>query len=216
MYSSTMPLSFPAEALQQLSALVRDIEPRAGQPRSLALASAVHEEGVSSAAFALANSLVRQHGLRVLLVDANLRAPSLHELCDLPRAPGLAELMNGGGAWQGAAHEVQGGLTVITAGVVVEHPSRLFAGSALQDQLTRLDGAVDWVLFDCPAVNVYPDAAAIAAACAATVLVVRSGRTRREIVQDAKRRLEQAGASVAGVVLNRRRYYIPEALYRWL
>ena len=47
-------------------------------------------------------------------------------------------------------------------------------------------------------------------------MVVRSGRTRREIVQDAKRRLEQAGAQLAGVVLNRRRYYIPEALYRWL
>ena len=216
MYAKTMPLSFPSEALQQLSALVRDIEPRLGQPRSLALASAVHEEGVSSTAFALANSLVRQHGLRVLLVDANLRAPSLHELCDLPRAPGLAELINDGHAWQGAAHVVQGGLTVITAGATLEHPSRLFTGSALVDGLTRLDGEVDWVVFDCPAVNVYPDAAAIAAACAATVLIVRSGRTRREVVQDAKRRLEQAGAHLAGVVLNRRRYYIPEALYRWL
>jgi len=211
-----MPLSFPSEALQQLSALVRDIEPRAGQPRSLAIASAVQEEGVTSAAFALANSLVRLHGLRVLLVDANLRAPGLHELCDLPPAPGLAELLLEARPWRGAGHKLQEGLEVITAGGGSEHPSRLFAGTALQDELMRLDGEVDWVIFDCPAVNVFPDAAAIAAACAATVLVVRSGRTRREIVQDAKRRLEQAGASLAGVVLNRRRYYIPEALYRWL
>ncbi len=211
-----MPLKFPSDSLQQLGGLVRDIDVEAGRPRALALTSAVRDEGVSTTAMALAASLVSEHGLRVLLVDANLRAPALHRLAGVAQAPGLSELLEEGSTWQGAGHARAEGPTVLTAGGAVEPPVRLLRSDALSARLAELAPSFDWVLFDCPPVNAYPDAAEIAAACTATVLVVRSGRTRREIVIDAKRRLEQAGARVAGVVLNRRRYYIPEALYRWL
>lgn len=210
------PLTFPGDALQQLSGVVRDLPGEPGALRSVALTSAVQDEGVSSAALALATSLATGQQQRVLLVDANLRRPGLHALCDLPRTPGLSELLHGEGSWQQQGHPMMDKLRVLTAGAAVDNPTRLLQAAALKAGIASVAQDYDWVIFDCPAVNNSAETVALAAACNGCVLVVRSGRTRREIVQDAKRRLEQGGAHLAGAVLNRRRYYIPEALYRWL
>ena len=210
------PLRFPSDALQQLCAAVRDFPLVAGVPRSVALTSAVQDEGVSSAALALASSLASQQRLRVLLVDANLRRPSLHLLCDVARSAGLSELVSSAGSWLNQGRQVADNFKVLGAGAAVDNPSSYLATSVLTAGMQSLVDEVDWVIFDCPPVNSCAEASMIAAACDATVLVVRSGRTRREVVQDAKRRLEQGSAHLAGAVLNRRRYYIPEALYRWL
>lgn len=211
------PVSFPTEALQQLIVLTRDLAPRAGEARSIAVTSALVDEGVSSTVHAWACNLARVHQQRVLLVDANLHRPSLHELVQRQRAPGLADLLvDGGDEWSAHRQKLGEGFEFIGAGRPLEHPARYLETGEIRAALTRLGGSFDWVVFDCPAVNVYPDTPSIAAACTSSVLVVRSGRTRREVVLEAKRRLEQAGAEIAGVVLNRRRYYIPERLYRWL
>ena len=210
------PLSFPSDALQQLSGVVSELGNVAAGLRSVALTSPLQDEGVSSVALALATSLATEQGLRVLLIDANLRRPSLHALCDVPRSPGLSELLSGTASWFMQGTQVADNLRVLGAGAEVDNPARIMPTARLKSGLATLADSCDWVIFDCPPVNSCAEATALATASDACVMVVRSGRTRREIVQDAKRRLEQAGAQLAGVVLNRRRYYIPEALYRWL
>ena len=209
-------LTFPGDALQQLSGVVRDLGTAREGACSVVLTSAVQDEGVSSAALALATSLADQQGLRVLLIDANLRRPNLHALCDVQRTPGFSELLSSGASWRQQGQQVADNLRVLGAGAALDNPARVMQTSTLKVGLASLADDFDWVVFDCPPVNTCAETVALATASDGCVMVVRSGRTRREVVQDAKRRLEQGGAHLAGVVLNRRRYYIPEALYRWL
>ena len=74
----------------------------------------------------------------------------------------------------------------------------------------------DWIIFSCPPVNAYNDAAALAGMVDGVVLVIQAEKTRWEVAQSAKDRLEKAGANILGVVLNDRRHHIPEWIYKRL
>ncbi|MGE0384281.1 MAG: CpsD/CapB family tyrosine-protein kinase [Gammaproteobacteria bacterium] len=204
---------FPASVLSGLAGVAR----AAGRPAAVAFAAAVDREGTSIAVAAFATFLARQQESRVLIVDANLRAPSQHAFAGVERAPGLVEVLQSGASRAATIHTAgDPRIQLLAAGSPAGNPERLLSPESIREAIDGLGGFADWIVFDCPPVNAYPDALSIAPACAATVLVVRSGRTRREIVSAARRRLTEAGANVAGVILNRRRYYIPESLYRWL
>ena len=159
-------------------------------------------------------------GLRVLLVDADLRRPRMHEIFNLPNNVGLSTLLSAdpnevsaeisrGGMPQNLLECLQDteipGLRVISSGFVPLNPTEVLGSIAMQHwfEIFRSSKNVDIVLFDSPPCLVVADSAVLAAAIKApVVLVLEAGETRRGAAVRAKEQLDQIGVEVKGVVLN--------------
>lgn len=169
-------------------------------PRTLLVTSSVPAEGKTTVSTNFAMSLTRL-GRRVLLVDADMRRPTVQRVFDLPARPGLAEYLQGSASFRRVRHRnVRPGLDVILAGTGGESPSDLLTGEGLNRLLSQETGDYDIVIFDAPAVQINaPDARILAHAVEGVLLVVRSGSTSRELV---RRSIAQT-PNLVGVVLNR-------------
>jgi polysaccharide biosynthesis transport protein len=168
-------------------------------PRTLLVTSSTPDEGKTTVSTNLAISMAML-GHRVLLVDADLRRPSLHRVFGVPRPHGLMEQLEGTMPWQQSVrHEVSPGVDLITAGAPTEGPPDLFSSPALQSWLNEVSAAYDLVVIDAPALYInMPDARILAHAADGVLLVVRSGSTSRELV----RRFVAQTPNLVGLVLN--------------
>jgi capsular exopolysaccharide synthesis family protein len=181
------------------------------------VASAVAGEGASTVARNLATAIGHDQAERVVLVDANLRTPSQHDAFDLPRSEGLVDVLSGTiSLTEGVATDSVTGLGVLTSGSPNDSPPHLLSHSAFHSVVAALQAEFDWVILDGPPVTTYPDAASLAGAAGGAVLVLRAEKTRWEVADEAKRVLENTGTDILGVVLNRRKYHIPNFIYRRL
>ena len=171
----------------------------------LVVASAVTGEGRSTTALGLARALA-EAGERVLLLEADLRRPSLGAHLGLPPGPGLSEVLSGR-AEAAAAVRPGGadGLSVLPAGTPPPQPAELLASPRTVDLVAGLRAVYDQVVIDVPPVLPVTDAVVCAALADGLLVVVRWGRTRRPDVVEAVGMLQQAGAPVLGGVLVGRR-----------
>jgi succinoglycan biosynthesis transport protein ExoP len=165
------------------------------------VSSSIPAEGKTLTATNLAYVMARQQGSRVLLIDADLRAPHLHTLLGAPSSPGLADLLQGG------AREVdviqrgpEKGLCFIPAGNHVAHPSELISSNRLKSFLESVKPMFDWVIIDSPPALPVADAAVLSGMSDGVLFVVRAGSTPLPIVQKAVR--DMLGAKIIGIVLN--------------
>src|SRR6266851_1119433 len=167
----------------------------------LLVTSALPKEGKSFTAANLAQVIVRQHGRRALLLDADLRNPQLHKVLGAEAGPGLSEYLR---AETDEFSIIQRGpmenLFLIPAGSNSGNPAELLAGGRLKVLLSRLEAMFDWIIIDsAPAVPV-ADAALLANFCDGVLLVVRSNSTPIDAARKARK--EFAERNVVGVVLN--------------
>jgi capsular exopolysaccharide synthesis family protein len=168
---------------------------------TLLVTSALPKEGKSFTAANLAQVIVRQHGRRALLIDADLRNPQLHNLLGAEPGPGVSEYL------RGESDEftiVQRGpmenLFFIPAGRSSSNPAELLSNGRMKSLLSRLEPMFDWIIIDsAPAVPV-SDASILAKHCDGVLLVVRSNSTPVDAARRARN--EFAGQNVVGVVLN--------------
>jgi protein-tyrosine kinase len=156
-------------------------------------------------------------GERVLIVDANLRNPVFHKVFDLEKENGLTELL----LEQKTLMEVikptsLDNLFVVTCGSDCPSPSFAFESKSLDFHIGKMKGQADWVLFDSPPVNLFNDAIILASRVDGVVMVIQAEKTRWEVAQRAKQRIENSNRNIIGVVLNKRRRYIPGWLYKRL
>lgn len=170
--------------------------------RTLVLTSALPAEGKTTTAANLAATYAQQ-GMRVALLDCDLRRPRQHEVFGLPREPGLTQLLLG----YAVPGEVQSptaveNLFLIASGTLPPNPSELLGSDRMREVLEELRGRFDVVIIDTPPVLVAPDASVLAAGVDAVVLVVRAGVTDRAAAVDAVQQLRTVGANVVGAVLN--------------
>lgn len=167
----------------------------------LLVTSSTPAEGKTFVAANLAQALVRQHGCRVLLIDADMRAPRLHQILGAPAGPGLAEYLQGG---RTELEVMQKGLEeelyFIQAGSHVTHPAELISNGGLKQLLARVSGLFDWIIMDSPPVLPVSDAVVLATMCDGVLFVVRAGTTPAVVSQKACQQLQDA--NVVGVVLN--------------
>jgi len=176
-----------------------------GELRCLALTSALPAEGKSTLALGLAAAFAREPGRRVLLVEADLRKPTVRDRLGLPRTAGLTEWLNGG-VVQVPIRQIQPGeFSVLVAGEeALKRPEAL--GSVLmQAVLSAARANFDDVIVDVPPLLSVSDAVLMQDLLDGFLLVVRSRATPRDAIRDALGRLRRE--KVVGVVLNDHRDY---------
>lgn len=168
----------------------------------LVVTSPLQGDGKSSTAVNLAISLA-QSGLRVLLVDGDLRQSSVARLMGVERSVGLTTVLLGRVTLDEAVQHHGGhGLDVLTSGVAPPNPTELLHSQAMAALLDRVRKDYDIVIVDSPPLVPVIDAALIASRADGALLVLRHGRTTRPQVATAVQRLEQVDASLCGVVMN--------------
>jgi capsular exopolysaccharide synthesis family protein len=156
-------------------------------------------------------------GRSVCVVDANLRAPSLHEQFGLENQQGLTDALLQGGPVRKYISRLAGDkLTLMTAGSSVEGWQTLLGSQQMQTRISELQREYDYILMDIPPLSVCSDAIALARMSEGVILVIRAQATRREVAQQVVKELKSAHVSLLGAILNDRRFPIPESLYQRL
>ncbi len=174
-----------------------------GVPKTLLVTSASPAEGKSTTALTLARNFA-QMGKRVLLIEADLRDPSLHKALGIRAKVGLSNLLAGAQTMAEAVLETEHeNLSVILAGPLPPNPAELLSGSGLVSLLTLAAGRYDQVIIDAPPVMGIADAPILASVADGTLFVVHSGRTRVSTAQAAVKRLQAARAQIVGSVLTK-------------
>jgi succinoglycan biosynthesis transport protein ExoP len=174
-----------------------------GIPRSLLVLSTRPGEGKTTTSIALAYSLARL-GARTLLVDADLRKPSVHQVLGLTLKTGLSNFLTGASGLDDILQASdQPGLSIITSGPLPPTPAELLADNRLRTFCAAAEERFDVVIFDGPPVMGFADAPLISAVAAGTILVVEAGKTRRGQIASTLHRLRMARAKVLGAVLTK-------------
>jgi capsular exopolysaccharide synthesis family protein len=172
------------------------------QPRSLVVTSCLPNEGKSSVSANLAIALA-QAGWRVILVDADLRRPSIPGYLGIEGSAGLTDILIGTAE---PADVVQTwgrqGLSVLPSGPIPPNPSELLGSQQMRRLLAQLVDDYQMVIIDAPPLLPVADAAALAAVCDGALLVAKYGRTRREHLGRATEMLSSVNARLVGTVLN--------------
>ncbi len=174
-----------------------------GTPRSLALTSARPSEGKSTLAYSLASEMAKA-GRRVALIDADMRAPTQHQLFGLKNKQGLSQVL----ARQIQLSEVllptdQKGLSVITSGPLPPDPTLLLDGVSLSAMIDTLHESFDLVIFDCPPVLGLADALQVGSRVESMIMVIEADDTRLSILKTALKRLQANRVRILGAVLSK-------------
>lgn len=175
-----------------------------GVPRVFAVTSTRAGEGKSTTSYALARSLARQ-GRRTLLIDADMRSPSVHHELSVPNDEGLSNYLSGG-ADDGASLIFQSehdGLFVMTAGPQPPSAPELLSSERFPLLLAELKGSFDHVVLDAPPVMGLADAPLITSQIEGTLFVIESHGTKKGMARVAIARLRAANSILLGVVLTK-------------
>jgi non-specific protein-tyrosine kinase len=176
--------------------------------RTLLVTSPAPEEGKSTVAANLAVVLA-QGGFRVVLIDADLRRPSLHRILGLPNREGLSSLFLQRQAYEGRLNPNYGfvetgeaRLSVLTSGSLPPNPAELLGSESMRLILEQASQTADVVVIDSPPVLAVTDAAVLAPRVDGVLLVVKPGATKLPACQQAVEQLRRVGGSLLGLVLN--------------
>lgn len=173
-----------------------------GSPRTLVVTSPAPGDGKTTVAANLAATFARQ-GIRVLLIDCDLRRGRIHAMFRIPREPGLTQVIHGQASLAETALQTSiDGLMVLPTGAVPSNPGELVGGDAMRALLELASQEFALVVLDTPPVLAAADAAVLSSMVDATVLVLRAGRTREEEAQTTLEQLFAVNARVVGAVLN--------------
>jgi Mrp family chromosome partitioning ATPase len=191
----------PAALAEEFHRLAHELRLAYPSVRSLLVTAARAGEGTTTVAVNLARALAAQQPGRVLVVDANLRAPTLHRRFDVPLAGGLAGWNgNGDTPWQPTA--LGANLFVLTAGEHADDP-RIRPLGFLAALVERLRGEFAFVVWDAPAVTLDPDALELATLVDGVLVVVEPYRTSAHSLSLTRDQLIRVKAFVVGAVMNR-------------
>jgi capsular exopolysaccharide synthesis family protein len=185
--------------------------------RAIVFASSVEGEGTTTVIAEYAASLGPTKERATLLVDANFRSPRLHEIFGVPNEKGLADVLLGVSDLASAAVRLgEENLYLLPTGVTTTSPGALVTVTRMTRFIAEAKERFALVLIDAPPIISFAETTILASVADGVALVVESDRTKREIVRRAKSAIEETKGNILGVVLNRRRYVIPDFLYRYL
>jgi capsular exopolysaccharide synthesis family protein len=194
------PKSLAAEQYRQLRTRLSHAE-GASNLRTVLITSPQKGEGKSLTAANLALTMAQELQRRVILIEADLRKPSLQQLFGLPAGPGLAEYLTGAAELRDVMRFLPDhNLTVIHGGTAPTNPAELLGSTAMRRLLDQLRTRYDRVLLDTPPVLPLADVAVLAPLVDGTLMVVRAGVTPKPAIENALRAFDSS--RLLGVVLN--------------
>lgn len=171
--------------------------------QTIALTSCTPNEGKSTTIANLAVVLT-QAGKSVLLIDCDMRNPTVHKNFNLSNKVGLSSCISMGTALSDAVQKTSiEGLYALTGGVIPPNPSELLGSEQMKNVLQRAKEQYDYVLIDTPPVMPCTDALIVSRFVDGMILVIASAEVKVEMARDVKNQLVNAGANILGVVLNK-------------
>lgn len=172
-----------------------------GQGHVIGITSSVQSEGKSSTACNTAYALA-ESGAKVLLLDADLRRPSLASKLGLARTPGITNLLVGKGDYREILQQctLTPNVDVLTSGDIPPNPSELLGSARMERLLAQLRQEYDYIIVDLPPVTVVSDAVAISKQLDGVILVVRSAVSDRQMLAEALRQLNMVDVKILGFV----------------
>lgn len=163
--------------------------------------SSLASDGKSTNAVSLAVSIAMAEQ-RVLLIDADMRKPSVHRYFSLDCRNGLSEIL------AGLTKEIKlrstdvPGLSVLTAGQIPPNPAELLGAKQMETLLEHVKKYFDYVIIDTPPVNIVTDACILSSKVTGYVFVVQSGKNHLQDLKDAVQQVEEMNGNIVGIVLN--------------
>lgn len=196
-------------------------EEKLSRTRVIQITAARFSEGVSTVTLALASSLSRLFGVdSTVVLEANLRQPSFHQLLKTGSPTSMQEALENDDLTLNAITRVEGlGFSVISAGsmpTVGASQGAEFYLEGIGKLIDRLKGKFRYVLIDSPPVVPYVDSDIISGFVDGVAIVVEANSTRAEVLDVAINRLKSVDAKIVGFILNKRVFYIPKWLYKFV
>ncbi|MFJ7934415.1 CpsD/CapB family tyrosine-protein kinase [Sporosarcina sp. NPDC096371] len=170
--------------------------------KTLLFTSALPRDGKSTTAANVA-IVFAQEGKKVLLIDADMRKPTVHQSFKLINGLGLSNVLTRqAGIFDVVEESGTEGLDIITCGTIPPNPAELLSSQMMETILEELEKKYDLVIFDSPPVLTVADAQILANRCDGTVLVINSGTTGKDSAVRAKEVLVSSKAHLIGAILN--------------
>ncbi|WP_366924301.1 CpsD/CapB family tyrosine-protein kinase [Metallumcola ferriviriculae] len=195
------PSSLTAEAYRTLRTNLSFVG--ADHPCRCLLFTSGHPRVGKSTIAANLSFILAQTDKKVLLVDCDLRKPSLHKLFNLNNSSGLTNILSQNKSIPELAHNVTDGLWVLTSGPIPPNPSELISSNTAKQFWAEATETFDYTLIDSPPVLAVSDALVLSKQADGVIIVLDARSTRIDSAKEVKARFSQAGATVLGVVLNR-------------
>jgi capsular exopolysaccharide synthesis family protein len=195
------PKSAVAECLRSVRTNLLFMSPE--KPlKTILVTSSGPQEGKTTTAAALAEAMAGGRS-RVLLLDADMRRPRIHRIFGVPNGAGLSSLILGEGTLEGTVRPTEvPDLYVLPCGPVPPNPAELLHTAAFGSILEEAARRFDRVIIDSPPVGVVADAVVISTRVDGTLMVLKAGRTSRDVARQAVRQLRDVKARIFGAVLN--------------
>lgn len=183
-------------------------------PKVILVTSALPEEGKTTTSINSAIVLA-QKGTRVLLIDADLRRPSIHKTLGMAPGNGLSNVLTGGATLEQAVmlSNISPNLSILAAGTPPPNPAELLASNNMREVLDKLRDEYDHIVIDTPPTLSVTDAVVLSTSADAVILVIRAGQTTKQALRRARDVLIQVNARICGVLLNAVNLNSPDYYY---
>ena len=165
--------------------------------KSIVVTSSEPGEGKSTVAGNLA-SIIAQNNKKVIIIDCDLRRPTIHKKFGISNSIGLTEYIIGKNDLNNVIQILNENFSVITSGRIPPNPSEILSSKSMENLLKALSVCYDYVILDTPPLTAVTDAQILAGKCDGTILVVRAESTSKESIIKAYKELEKVRANVLG------------------
>lgn len=169
--------------------------------KSFVISSSVPSEGKSTTAVNIAVAF-SQLGKNVLLIDADLRRPSIHKKLKLVNTKGLYTILSGSATFEDCVQNINKNFDALTSGPLSSNPIELIESEALTVLLSSLEQRYDYIIFDSTPINIVSDAISLAPKTDGLVMIVKEGTTRKDDVRRALSACQFANIRIIGTVIN--------------
>ena len=194
------PKSIDAEAYRSLRSNI-EYSSFDDEYRAIVVTSSVPGEGKSTTSGNLALSLA-QSGNKVLLVDCDMRKPSIHKKFKISNMSGTAELLLRKESFEDVANFYNENLTIITAGKIPPNPSEMLSSRAMTAFIKEMKKEFKYIILDTPPLQAVTDAQVLSTKADGVLIVVRAGSTKREMFLNSVDLIKKVHGKIIGTVLN--------------
>lgn len=189
-----------SERIRMVRAKIERLNLSQRKANSIVISSALPQEGKSMTSVNLARSFAANPNAKTLLIDCDLRKPSVHRYFGISQEAGLTNALHAGQPIESVVRQVEPGLDVVTAGAIPNDPFAALELNAFREFLDRASVDYRYVLLDSPPILLCPEMMLLSSQADATILVVRAWQTPKKLVKEAANVVGKK--KLLGVVLN--------------